>query len=1487
MARIFLSHSSVDNADAVGLRDWLESEGWDDVFLDLDPDRGIAAGERWERALNDAAARCEGVVFLVSKAWLQSDWCRTELSLARKLDKRLFGVLINPVELSELPAELSGAYQVVDLASGRDHRQFRVTLPRTHEECTVTFSQEGLKRLRSGLVRAGLDPQFFEWPPETDHDRPPYRGLRPLEADDAGIFYGRDAPICDALDQLRLLRADSPPRLLVILGASGAGKSSFLRAGLLARMKRYDREFLPLPIIRPERAAISGDNGMLRALEVARNTAGINLPRSKIRAAINAGAAALRPLLRALVDAATPEASDADGPTKPPTLVISIDQGEELFRAEGHDEAQRLLTLLRDLLDEDQPALLVVIAIRSDSYAQLQEVKALEGVRKVPFDLGPMPHGSYAEVIKGPATRLDQTTRRLKIDDGLVGVLLQDIEVGGAKDALPLLSFTMERLYVENGGTGRLTVTDYRNLGGIQGSIEEAVERALTADTDPPIPSDPAVRLGLLRHGMIPWLADIDPDTAAPRRRVARLSEIPADSRPLLRNLVEQRLLTTDRLARTGETTIEPAHEALLRQWSLLQGWLTDDTTLLAVLEGVKRASRDWANWNDGTAWLLHSGERLATAERLNQRPDLAANLHDADREYLAACRTAENEGLAAEKRQREAELEATKKIAAAERARAAEAEAHAAVLRKRSRVLRAVLACTVVVALVAVGLLISAHRQKQLAQRNAQDDVAEKLFSDARAILDRAGNATTTTTADNADDVRAFQELLVANKLATKPKNEALLDALVKRFSSHLISIGNAPVVGVAFADVGHRLAVADSDGLRIWDTDTSDASWLKDLRTSGCAAPRAQAASGHLGCRLLPVTSTHFTNVAISADGQVVAAGREDGTVQVWNLNNQEPAPKSLPLPHKGRVSAVALSRDGLRLASAGVDGFIDISRPDGTDMRPIGNSGGPIFTVAFNPAGDTVAAGGADGAIRVWNVRNLPSAGGDVPPDTLRKDAHEDGVKSLVFSPTNDLLASGGADKTVRLWKSGSITPVEQWPTAAADGHTATVTTVAFNADGTRLVSGSDDMTVRLWDVEGKQRIGDPLVGHQGQVLSVAIVGNEIVSGGNEHALRFWNAVVGQPLTAAIGGGHKRPVTSVAMSRDGRQIASGDADGTVRLFSSYTGAEMNRMPGQAAGAISHVVFNPLREEIFSGSADGIIRVWDPNTDAVRTIDTERPVTALAVSPDGSLLASGGIDGQITIRELSTGRLTRITPVENKDIGIVFDVAFSPHGDRLASGGVTGVVQLWDLNGREVWHANAIGALPRVFTAGWSPKVGQLGEILGVAFSSDGKRLVSGSIDWGTAKRGSAVGVIQRWDVNTGTPIGAPAQIGSAVMGLAFSSQTDDPAQDRVAAGSFDPTTIQLWSASGGKQYAFTGHQDKVVSVVVSYQSALIVSGSFDGTIRIWPNPPTIAPTDALCAKLTTTMSHDNWNNWVSPQISYRETCPGLPRTADGMPS
>jgi hypothetical protein len=290
---------------------------------------------------------------------------------------------------------------------------------------------------------------------------------------------------------------------------------------------------------------------------------------------------------------------------RPPALILPIDQAEELFQAEGGEEARSFLDLLRDLVSRDDAPLIVVFTIRSDSYERLQTAESLQGLRPHLLSLPPMRKGAYAEVIKGPARRLEGSKRALKIEEPLVDALLADMEAGGAKDALPLLAFTLERLYVEQGGDGDLRLAEYEELGGVKGSIEAAVERALkAADTDPKIPRDRAARLALLRRGLIPWLAGIDSETGSPRRRVARLSEIPAECRPLIDLLVEQRLLSTDVSKETGEVTIEPVHEALLRQWGLLQGWLEEDLPALATLQSVKRASRDWAANGGDAAWL-------------------------------------------------------------------------------------------------------------------------------------------------------------------------------------------------------------------------------------------------------------------------------------------------------------------------------------------------------------------------------------------------------------------------------------------------------------------------------------------------------------------------------------------------------------------------------------------------------------------------------------------------------------------------------------------------------------------------------------------------------------------------------------------------------------------------------------------------------------------------------------------------------------------
>jgi formylglycine-generating enzyme required for sulfatase activity len=651
MSRIFLSHSSANNAEAIAIRDWMIAHGWDDLFLDLDPERGLKAGERWQKELKRAAERCEMVVILISPAWVGSPWCRTEFLLAQTLNKRIFAVIVEPTQFSDLPTEIRAEWQITDLTAGARDYHATVLLP-GGKSTEVALSTEGLDRLGIGLVQSGLDPKHFAWPPATDPDRVPYRGLLSLEGDDAGIFFGREAPIIDALDRLRGLRDAPPPRLLVILGASGAGKSSFLRAGLLPRLARDDRHFLALPIIRPERVAISGEMGLLRAVEGAVRAVNLSVARADLRTAIEGGATQLRALLSTVAQKATPTSADTTISARAPTLVLSIDQGEELFLAEGQEEARPFLSLLRDLVTAEAPAVIALLTIRSDNYERLQLAKELEGVRQQTLSLPPMPRGSYAEVIKGPGQRLEGTPRAFMIDDALVDALLTDLEVGGAKDALPLLAFTLERLYGEYGGTGHLKLEHYEKLGRIAGSIEAAVERAIkTADADPKVPKDKQTRLALLRSGFIPWLAGIDPDTGEPRRRVARLSEIPGEARPLVDLLVEQRLLSTDVAKGTKEKTIEPAHEALLRQWGLLQGWLKEDAPLLSVLDGIQRAARDWEANGKATPYLGHAQERLRAAERLLARPDFAAALKPTDKDYLGSCQRIERAAQARARR--------------------------------------------------------------------------------------------------------------------------------------------------------------------------------------------------------------------------------------------------------------------------------------------------------------------------------------------------------------------------------------------------------------------------------------------------------------------------------------------------------------------------------------------------------------------------------------------------------------------------------------------------------------------------------------------------------------------------------------------------------------------------------------------------------------------------------------------------------------------
>src|SRR3954467_11547494 len=398
MAKIFISHSSANNAAALAVAQWLAENGWDDFFLDIEPARGLSPGERWQEALKAASDPCEAVLCLISPAWRDSRWCLAELLLAKQLGKIIFGAFIEPTPLESLPREMTAEWQLCALVEGSPRHTFQVGSEPIVPPTEISFAVPGLERLKLGLQRAGLDASTFPWPPPGDPDRAPYRGFKALEAEDAAVFFGRAAEMVRGLDTLRRLRERDIERMLILLGASGAGKSSFLRAGLWPRLGRDDRRFLPLPVIRPERAAITCPSGLAASLEAAFRK--LRQPRSRadIRSVL-AEPGGLNRLLAALKSLA---AHRLGRDASPPDVVLGVDQAEELLSAEGRAEAEIFLSLLAQALE---PAagrrVMAVLAIRSDSFEGLQSEPLLERARWDLFDLRPLARTEYRAIVEG------------------------------------------------------------------------------------------------------------------------------------------------------------------------------------------------------------------------------------------------------------------------------------------------------------------------------------------------------------------------------------------------------------------------------------------------------------------------------------------------------------------------------------------------------------------------------------------------------------------------------------------------------------------------------------------------------------------------------------------------------------------------------------------------------------------------------------------------------------------------------------------------------------------------------------------------------------------------------------------------------------------------------------------------------------------------------------------------------------------------------
>ena len=1019
MSRIFLSHSSLDNRQAIALRQWLIEQNpplANEIFLDLHSRDGIQAGNRWKDALRQAGSRCEAVICMLSPNWETSTWCKVEYQFADYLNKRVFCAAIAPLAGDDPTRE----WQRVDLYGEGLATEINIG----DDGAPVKFRSEGLHRLREGLVGAGIAAESFVWPPPTDPGRAPYRGWAPLEEPDAAVFFGRDAQILRGLDDLRGMRKSGVATLFVVLGPSGTGKSSFLRAGLLPRLRRDDRNFLILDIVRPQRNVITGETGLAQAIYATRTRLGLATPSlGEIKQACLGDAARVGTLLREAQRVASARLLDRPNELPLPTLVLPLDQAEELISADAGSEAPAFLQLIGDLTHptsasagsddkvagdsgeggDDGPGrlgLIVAVTIRTDRYQAMQTAPQLAGVPAVLFDdLKPMPPTQFKEVITGPAARATQGGQPLQVEPELVNRLLEDCTQGA--DTLPLLALTLARLF-EYATDDRLTIAHYETMGGLQHIVHTEIDEMLATD-----PQQRATQLGLLRAAFVPWLATINPDNDQPMRRLARWSDLPEDSRPLIDALVAKRLMVKDE--RDGQVVVEVALESLLRQWDELAGWLREQQEDLKAADSLERSAAAWAKSGNDDAWLLE-GTRLSDAEALaaagfRQR---LAGTHD----YLAASRQRENQRLLTEEQHRQAELRNAQE-------RQHTAEAHAATLRKRSRILRTVLALTAIVAVIAVAGAVTAaigfHRATvagHQATARFREATGLRLVSEAQGML--AGT-------HPGGDARAFQQLLAARSLAPGETEVegGMLSALMTLSHTHKIVKTTASISGVAVSPDGTRIVSGGDDHtLRIWDADTGQ--------------PIGAPLTGHRG---------YVASVAFSPDGKRIVSGSADHTLRIWDADTGQPI--GAPLTgHTDTVDGVAFSPDGTRIVSGSADHTLRIW--DADTGQPIG---APL-------TGHTRLGGqcGVQPRRQAHRLRQLGRHAADMgrrhrPTHRRTPDRHTEIVSSVAFRPDGQRIVSGSWDDTLRIWDADTGQPIG----APLTGHTDAVFCVAFSPDG----------------------------------------------------------------------------------------------------------------------------------------------------------------------------------------------------------------------------------------------------------------------------------------------------------------------------------------------------------------------------------------------------------------------------------------------------
>ncbi len=1145
-------------------------------------------------------------------------------------------------------------------------------LGKTSAKQTPGFSQ--LKRHDKGeyiFPIPGFKANKLEEAPKLDEKANPYKGLESFEESDSDKFFGRKALI----ERLQEFVANQP--LTVVLGASGSGKSSLVKAGLIPQLKKEREQWRVLDPIRPGESPFGALN---HALE---------------REKLPVFAIPNKPTDDLTSGDASKEGNSSDNtlwyeqglqnlsfnlvawrklyPNS--KLLLVIDQSEELVTL-SRDEVEREMFLkgLARALTAFPDWLRIVLTLRSDFEPQFRETALDPYWSGARFIVPAMTREELREAIVEPSTAKVMYFEPPKLVDDLIDEVVQ------MPGALPLLSFTLSELYlkyiksVREGKRNNRAITqeDYEQLGGVARSLTQRADYEYEE-----LKKRDSAYERTVRHVMLRMVA-VGGGELARRRVLCTELEYPQPENARVKEVIERfvaaRLLVKGRDIENHEY-VEPAHDVLVRGWQKLLSWKQQEQENLILQRRLTPAALEWKYQKPTTFhWTTNPHDLWKQLWQRKQKAEFLWNT-DPHLDLLKQVLNSpdnwfnhiENEFV-----QRSLQRQ-----------------------RNNRRFRFSVVATGFAVLL---GFAFIQWNQNQQAQIRSLAASSETLFaSDLPLEALIAG----------LKGVKKLEWVVRAEADDTKIRAVTALQHVIYGVREHNRLEGHrGSVYSLAWSPDGKTLASASGDkAIKVWSVDgkvlrtllehsdsVRSVTWSPDGKTLASASWDSTIKLWSFDGKVLRTLLGHkekVNSVAWSPDGKTLASASKDRRIKLWSFDGK--VIRTLP-GHENTVNSVAWSPDGKTLASASWDNTIKLWSFDGKVLTTIKEH--RVTSVSFSPDGKTLASANRDNTIKLWSFDGKELA-------TLK--GHSDWVNSVAWNSNGQSLASGSNDKTIKLWS------LDNQELKTLKGHEEKINSVAWSIDGKTLASASDDKTIKLWSFDGKERKMPKKQKHEHLITNISFSpdGKTLASASLDKSIKLWS-FHGKVLRT-IETGHPYIINSVAWSPDGKTIASGSGDKTIKLWS-FDGKELTRLKGHIA-TVNSVDWNPAGKTIASGSDDKTIKLWSFDGKELATLKGHiAAVNSVAWNPDGKTIASGSDDRTIKLWSFDGKELATL----KGHIAAVNSVAWSPDGKTIASGSDDKTIKLWSFDGKEL--ATLKGHIAAVNSVAWNP---------------DGKAIASASSD------------------------------------------------------------------------------------------------------------------------------------------------------------